>query len=58
MLRFNGSGGFDFLGHYKESKEQFEQMSEYLKNFRQSEIVDFDDHFLDADMDWRNNFIN
>ena len=32
-------------------------MASLLKENKQNEIVDFDDHFLDAELDWRNNFI-
>jgi hypothetical protein len=56
--QLNQSNSFDFIGSYKESTSQFELMRELLTNNRQNEIVDFDDHLIDVNLDWRNNFVD
>lgn len=50
--------GFDVAGEFNESEEQFQQLKKYLQDNRQNEIVDFDDHLLNANLDWRNLFVN
>ena len=42
---------------HKISEDQFKLMTNLLSSNIQNEIVDFDDHFLDAELDWRNNFL-
>lgn len=57
MHRFN-STGFDFQGLYKETTEHYNLMKELLNKYKENEIMDFDDHFIDPNCDWRNNFID
>lgn len=63
MHRFSGqltgqtSNIYDFQGNFKESSQQYDLMKKLVKDFKQNEIIDFDDHFLDAKSDWRNIFI-
>jgi hypothetical protein len=33
-------------------------MRKLLAEKRQVEIVDFDEHFMDCNLDWRNDFLN
>ena len=49
--------GFDLIGDRKESEEEYKTMKDYLLGCYQNDIVDFDDHLLDAKLDWRNTFI-
>ena len=32
-------------------------MKEYCKNSRQEDIIDFDDHLENPNLDWRNTFV-
>ena len=54
---FNDKGGFDFLSDFKETEEQYKKLKSYCEKSIQNEIVDFDDHFENANLDWRNLFI-
>ncbi len=55
LYRFSGNKeSFDFVGSYKETSEQKNKMKDLLMNFVQNDIIDFDDHFQDAEMDWKN----
>ncbi len=55
--KLTNSSNFDFVGIHSISDNQFKLMASLLKENKQNEIVDFDDHFLDAELDWRNNFV-
>ena len=48
---------FSFVDKKKETEDEFEQMKEYCKNSRQEDIIDFDDHLENPNLDWRNSFI-
>ena len=62
MYRFSGnrenSNCFDFNGSYKEDSEKKELMKIFLLDYVQNEIIDFDDHFEDANQDWKNTFLD
>ena len=49
---------FSFVDNKKESDEEFKAMKNYCLNNRQLEIIDFDEHLENPDLDWRNDFIN
>ena len=49
---------FSFVDNKKESHEEFQKMKKFCKNNRQLEIVDFDDHLENPDLDWRNTFVD
>ena len=49
---------FSFVDNKKESDEEFRAMKNYCLNNRQLEIIDFDEHLENPDLDWRNDFIN
>ena len=49
---------YDLLSSlYKESNEQYELVKKLIKTNKIFDIVDFDDHFQDVSLDWRNTFI-
>ena len=48
---------FSFVDNKKETEEEFEQMKEYCSNSRQEDIIDFDDHLENPNLDWRNTFV-
>ena len=48
---------FSFVDKKKETELEFEQMKEYCLNSRQEDIIDFDDHLENPNLDWRNTFI-
>ena len=48
---------FSFVDKKKETELEFEQMKEYCLNSRQEDIIDFDDHLENPNLDWRNSFI-
>ena len=54
---FNDKGGFDFVWDYEESDVEYQKMKTYCEKSIQNDIVDFDDHFENANLDWRNLFI-
>ena len=49
---------FSFVDNKKETEDEFEQMREYCKKYRQEDIIDFDDHLENPNLDWRNTFVN
>ena len=57
MFKYGGQT-FDCLGEYNITNVQYNDVKLLLKDKKQVEIVDFDDHFMDSSMDWRNNFID
>lgn len=57
IMKYNGQGDFMFNGMYNETQSQFDSMKKYLTGCVQNDIVDFDDHLLEANADWRNLFI-
>ena len=48
---------WSFVDSKKESDEEFKAMKKFCKNNRQLEIIDFDEHLEDPNLDWRNTFI-
>ena len=54
---YNDKGGFDYVEDRKESEEEYKEIGRYLKGFYQNDIVDFDEHLLNSNLDWRNTFI-
>ena len=48
---------FSFVNSKKETQDEFRQMKEYCKHCRQDDIIDFDDHLENPNLDWRNVFI-
>ena len=48
---------WSFVDNKKESEEEFKAMKKFCKNNRQLEIIDFDEHLEDPNLDWRNTFI-
>ena len=56
-FRFNERGGFDDMGYRKESEDEYKQIGSYLNKYLQNDIIDFDDHLMDANADWRNLWI-
>ncbi len=54
---FNKKEGFDQLGEHEETNEEFEKLKKYVSKNMQNDIVDFDDHFEDPNLDWKNSFI-
>ena len=48
---------FSFVDNKKETNDEFEQMKNYCNNCRQDDIIDFDDHLENPNLDWRNSFI-
>ena len=49
---------FSFVDNKKESDEEFRAMKNYCLNNRQLEIIDFDEHLENPDLDWRNTFVD
>ena len=49
---------FSFVDKKEESEAEFKKMKELCKNNRQLEIIDFDDHLENPNLDWRNTFID
>lgn len=49
---------FDLMSSlYKESNEQYELVKNLIKSNKIFDLVDFDDHFQNVSLDWRNSFI-
>ena len=48
---------FSFVDNKKETEEEFNKMKELCKENRQLEIIDFDDHLENPNLDWRNIFL-
>ncbi len=55
---YNEKACFDLIKKFEEAKEKHDEIVKLVENNRVTEIVDFDDHFEDVNLDWRNNFIN
>ena len=49
---------FSFVDNKKESDEEFNTLKKLCKNNRQQEIIDFDDHLENPNLDWRNTFLD
>jgi hypothetical protein len=50
---------FDMINSlYKESNKQYELVKTLIKSNKINELVDFDDHFHEVSLDWRNTFID
>ena len=49
---------FSFIDNKKETDEEFNTMKKLCKNNRQLEIIDFDEHLENPNLDWRNTFID
>ncbi len=58
QMMFNKKEGFDSLGEHNETQEEFQKLKKYVTKNIQNDIVDFDDHFEDANLDWKNEFLN
>ncbi len=43
---------------YKESNKQYEIVKNLIKTNKIRDLVDFDDHFQEVSLDWRNSFID
>ena len=48
----NEKNGLTDLGEHKETKEEFEKLKKLVSNNMQNDLIDFDDHFEDANLDW------
>ena len=48
---------WSFVDNKKESEDEFKAIKKFCKNNRQLEIIDFDEHLEDPNLDWRNTFI-
>ena len=49
---------FSFVDNKIESEEEFEKIKELCSNNRQLDIIDFDDHLENPNLDWRNTFLD
>ena len=49
---------FSFVDNKKETDEEFQKMKKFCINNRQLEIIDFDDHLENPNLDWRNTFVD
>ena len=49
---------FSFVDNKKETDEEFLKMKKFCMNNRQLEIIDFDDHLENPNLDWRNTFLD
>ena len=54
----NDENVFSFIDTKKESNEEFQQMKDYCIHNRQQDIIDFDEHLENPNLDWRNTFVN
>ena len=55
----NQVANFDLVNSgLKESKEQFELTGKLISDNRLGDIIDFDEHFENASLDWRNLFVD
>ena len=48
---------FSFVDTKKETNEEFQQMKDYCIHNRQQDIIDFDEHLENPNLDWRNTFV-
>ena len=46
-----------FINEKKETEEEKRKMKDYCIHNRQQEIIDFDEHLENPNLDWRNNFV-
>ena len=58
MLRYTAYNKLDFIGNFNESKELFTTVGELVASHKQLDVVDFDDHLTDVNLDFRNIFLN
>jgi len=49
---------FSFVDNRKESEEEFQKLKKLCLDSRQLEIIDFDDHLENPNLDWRNTFLD
>ena len=49
---------FSFVDNKIESEEEFKKIKELCSNNRQLDIIDFDDHLENPNLDWRNTFLD
>ena len=54
----NDENIFSFVDNKKETNEEFQQMKDYCIHNRQQDIIDFDEHLENPNLDWRNTFVN
>ena len=48
---------FSYIDNKKENEDEFNKMKELCKENRQFEIIDFDEHLENPNLDWRNIFL-
>ena len=48
---------FSFVEIKRETNDEFNQMKQYCVNNRQQDIIDFDEHLENPNLDWRNTFV-
>lgn len=53
----NEESPFKFVAKKEESPEEFAKIKKYCCNNLQEDIVDFDDHLENPNLDWRNHFV-
>ena len=53
----NDENVFSFIDLKKETNEEFQQMKDYCIHNRQQDIIDFDEHLENPNLDWRNTFV-
>ncbi len=54
-----GTYNLDLVNSYfKESPSQYELVGKLIKSNRLPDVVDFDEHFQNSQLDWRNSFID
>ena len=54
----NDENIFSFIDSKKETDEEFQQIKDYCIHNRQQDIIDFDEHLENPNLDWRNTFVN
>jgi len=53
----NDENIFSFIDSKKETDEEFQQIKDYCIHNRQQDIIDFDEHLENPNLDWRNTFV-
>ena len=53
----NDENVFSFIDSKKETDEEFQQIKDYCIHNRQQDIIDFDEHLENPNLDWRNTFV-
>ena len=48
---------FSFIDNEVENEEEFKMIKKYCTENRQQDIIDFDDHLDNPNLDWRNTFV-